>query len=459
MPYPYGTQTAPAVGNGLGGLPRRITPSAPTPQGPQQFDLALLTTAKTGDAIFKKSDNTSQFVARRAIAPSALQPGLRVYDSAMVGGGRVFDDAPRRNLSSCVLQNGYTVIAYIASTTSNAYPFAQIFDANGNFVTSINVTASVNTCDYVQVCVSGTNEFAVVYHVANSETKFKRYNSAGTEVGTAVTVNSWTSCNGISCDWMSSTSYFAILYTDASAARYYVYNSSGALVNSGTLLSSGNACNYGAVAAIPTTSRWAWTFFEQSVGMRYAVRNSTGATVVKAVTTMSDATSSSMPFDIAGLSNDGFVIVGRNASSNWPQAWIYDSSGNAVTTVNPRTTSSQDAITVCAGNGFFTMTYHGETENYISPLCARTYWNTGATDPGGEVYLWDTHLNGVQTAGATSSMYSNGEMIIWTMNDSDYAVQYGYIAPVLLSGNHSFVGFALQDGVFGETIKAINPFV
>lgn len=48
MPYPYGTQNAPAVGNGLGGLPRRAsasTPSAPVVPAYQDFAVVLVATS------------------------------------------------------------------------------------------------------------------------------------------------------------------------------------------------------------------------------------------------------------------------------------------------------------------------------------------------------------------------------------------------------------------------------
>ena len=146
MTYPYGTRGAPVVGNGLGGLPRRLAPAA-APQGLQYAETTVAVSGKcsTGNQIFRGlSGRAYAWPTLLGSGPGRVQLGVyRERSQAVV------NQASNSNSSIYVQPtaahpDGSAVYAAYWQSFGNLPGTCNFYNANGDVVDGVSISNGGN---------------------------------------------------------------------------------------------------------------------------------------------------------------------------------------------------------------------------------------------------------------------------------------------------------------------------
>lgn len=164
MPYAFGTQNAPAVGNGLGGLPRRATSGAVT-----SINRTFANTPVIGQLALRNTTTGDVY--------SMGQPGAQLITTVTLGLINPTDSA--------VCANGN--IAVVGGNANN--PTLVIYDSTGATVLAATQLVAASASPLIRVMVDPTDDTIVVIAIAGSTMYAWRRSNTGAVVTATTTVS------------------------------------------------------------------------------------------------------------------------------------------------------------------------------------------------------------------------------------------------------------------------------
>jgi hypothetical protein len=355
----------------------------------------LIINAESGFAFAASNALTIAQNNNTTAGTSALTANTNTGSSNFYGG--IYYSSSK--IRTCQLSNGTLVTGYAGNGTGSSTNNVNIVFKtllNGAPVGAISISQSGVYWVLVRALSTG---FVVLWANGSSELRFAIYNNSGTAIlsSTVVSGGVYNASNSECFDIrVTSNNEIVIAYSISSnGLRFKRYNSSGVLQGTETTVEASITGNY--IAINPDTSGGFWIYYyreQASAAWKFAIYNSSGTLQGALVTVASTGSTLSYgDFDsfTTRLTGGNVVLMGPTAASGIPNAYVYNSSGTLITTIDfagsdTGFAANQSIPGIClTGTGF-------------------TIFARGSNSPG---YFWVYDANGGQLRGRTQTSFTS----------------------------------------------------
>jgi hypothetical protein len=336
---------------------------------------------------------------------------------------------------NCQLSNGTLVTVYNGNGTNDQATNVNIVFKtllNGAPISPISISQSSVYWSTVRALSNG---FVVIWANGSEQLRFAIYDNNGTAVlsNTLVSSGIYNYSETSSFDVkVTSNNEIVIAYSISGpdGIRFKRYNSSGVLQGTETTVEASSVSSVLSINTDTSGGFWIYYFNNTSSLWRFARYNSSG-TLQGALVTVASTGSTTRNGDLDNLTTrltgGNVVLMGPTAASGIPNAYVYNSSGTLVTTINFATSDTTYALSgsipgIClTGTGF-------------------TIFSRGTSSSG---FFWIYNANGGELRGRTTTAYSS-----WSSSGSSTYETYSKLFNL---GN---AGYAVLNGYYDSSSQA-----